>query len=112
LKSKQCHCDENKGNQVPHFLKERFLIPVHHPYSDFEDCGDFFDINLAGLTDSANFELVKFIGRKVEIETTSCTEGNKIRGKIYNVGIDFIELLKENGRIVMILKDNISQIHW
>jgi len=113
LKSEQCHCDEYKWDKDDHrFLKERFLIPVRFPYLDCEDCGDFFEINLAGLTDNLNFELVKFKGQEVEIETTLCSEENKISGKIYNVGIDFIELLNDHGRIVTILKDKISHIHW
>ena len=112
MKSEQCHCDEYKWNQEPHFLEGGFSIPIHYPNLDCEDCGDFFEINLAGLTDSANFRLVKYIGRNVEIETTSRTEGNIISGKIYNVGIDFIEILADNGKFIMILKDKISQIHW
>ena len=112
MKSNQCHCDEYKWNRESHFWGERFSIPVHYPNHDCEDCGDFFEINLAGLTDNLNFELVKCKGQEVEIETTFCSEENKISGKIYNVGIDFIELLNDHGRIVTILKDKISHIHW
>lgn len=109
--SEQRYLYEPSSNQDHHFLKGRFLIPVHYPCNDCVDCGEFFEINLAGLTDSVNFELVKYKDHEVEIETTTCKD-NKVSGKIYKVGIDFIELLKDNGRIVTILKDKISQIHW
>jgi hypothetical protein len=50
------------------------------------------EINLAGLTGNLNFLLLKFEGNDVEIDIILGDEIKKERGKIYNVGIDFIEL--------------------
>lgn len=112
LKSEHCYCGERGRNQNHPIMKGRYRIPVHFPRFDCVDCGHFFEINLAGLTDSMNFKLIELKGHEVEIETTLCAEDNKIKGEIHNIGIDYIDLLKENGVIVTILKDKISQIHW
>ena len=64
------------------------------------------------MTGNLNFQLLKSEGCNVEIDTASCDNMNKQRGKIFNIGIDFIELKKENDVIVTILRDKISQIIW
>ncbi len=101
-KRRECHCDT-------YFRKEKRIIPVSFPCCD---CDDRVRLNLAGLTGNLNFQLLKSVGCDVEIDTTISAGENKERGKIYNVGIDFIELKKENGTLVTILKDKVSQIHW
>lgn len=88
------------------FENDGCKVPVKFPC---ERCEDNFRVNLAGLTRNLNFNLLNSKGCKVEIETTS---GLQERGKIFDVGIDFIELKKENGDIVTILKDNIDEIQW
>lgn len=71
-------------------------------------CDDFFTINLAGLTENLSFQLLKFKGHEVEIETIS---GTLEHGVICNFGIDFIEIRKRDCTDVLILRDKISKIY-
>ncbi|KOP80561.1 hypothetical protein AMS59_04040 [Lysinibacillus sp. FJAT-14745] len=71
-------------------------------------CDKFFVLNLAGLTDNLNYELLRYKGQKAEIETVFCTIEC---GVICNIGIDFIEIKEQDGAIVTILKDKISRIY-
>ena len=80
-----------------------YQVPCHH-------CEDQFHINLAGLTDNLNFQLLKMEGCELEIDTTVGTHTRTERGKIHNVGIDFIEIQNDNGQIVTLLKDKINHI--
>ena len=98
-----------KCHRCTHFRKDGCRIPVSFPCCD---CNDPFRLNLAGLTENFNFQLLRSEGCDVEIDITFGATENKERGKIYNVGIDFIDLKKENGSIVTILKDKVSQIRW
>jgi hypothetical protein len=111
IKQTQYSPQAKKGEcQHDHYLiKEGCKIPAYFPQCD---CNHLIEINLAGLTGNLNFLLLKFEGNDVEIDTILGDEIKKERGKIYNVGIDFIELKTENGMIVSILKDKIGQIRW
>lgn len=71
-------------------------------------CDNFFTINLAGLTENLSFQLFKLKGHKVEIETIL---GTQEHGVICNFGIDFIEIKKSDGTVVLILRDKISKIY-
>ena len=93
----------------PYFMNHGHLIPVHLPCCHGNDD---FRLNLAGLTGNVNFKLSSFVGCDVEINTTFGTTKMKERGKICGVGIDFIDLKNENGMVVTILKDRVSQIRW
>lgn len=80
-------------------------IPVKYPYCD---CSRYKRLSLAGLTDNINFRLLKNAGREVEIETTFRME----KGRIYDIGTDYVEIKEENGLIVTMLKENIRHIRW
>ena len=84
---------------------ERCKKCVKYPLSF---CDDFFTINLAGLTENLSFQLFKLKGHKVEIETIA---GTHERGVICNFGIDYIEIKKNDGTVVLILRDKISKIY-
>ncbi|WP_144549568.1 hypothetical protein [Peribacillus simplex] len=101
-KKRDCHSDT-------HFKKDGCKI-----HAKFTSCRDdnTLCLNLAGLTENLNFQLVRFKDCVVEIDTIFGVAENKVRGKICNVGIDFLEIKKENGTIVTILKDKVSQIRW
>ncbi|SOC14983.1 hypothetical protein SAMN05880501_10815 [Ureibacillus xyleni] len=71
------------------------------------DCD--LNVNLAGLTDNLNFKLLKF--RKIPVKMTA-TNGFQLKGFTHHVGIDFVDIKKENGTIVRILKDKIAHIKW
>lgn len=66
-------------------------------------------VNLAGLTDHVNYKLVKY--RKIPVKLTAIN-GYTLTGKTYQVGIDYVEIKKENDTIVTILKDKIDRIKW
>lgn len=101
-KKSECHCNN-------HFCKEECKIQIN-----FSRCRDdnHLCLNVSGLTDNLNFQLLRFKDCEVEIETILGSTGNKVRGKVRDVGIDFIEIEEEKGKIVTILKDKVSQIHW
>lgn len=71
-------------------------------------CDNFFTINLAGLTENLSFQLLKLKGHTVEIETIL---GTQEHGVICNFGIDFIEIKKRDGTVVLILRDKINKIY-
>ena len=71
-------------------------------------CDHFFTINIAGLTENLSFQLLKLKGQRVEIEMLS---GKHEHGVVCNFGIDFIEIKKKDGTVVLILRDKISKIY-
>lgn len=71
-------------------------------------CDNFFIISLAGLTENLNFQLLKHKGCEVEIETIF---GTKECGVIYSFGIDYIEIKRSDGTVILFLKDKINKIH-
>ncbi|MGE7688751.1 hypothetical protein ACQKMI_06040 [Lysinibacillus sp. NPDC097214] len=71
-------------------------------------CDKFFVLNLCGLTNSLNYQLLKYKGQNVEIETVS---GTKESGILCSFGIDFIEIKEKDDTFVTILKDKISKIY-
>lgn len=102
-KDKKSKKSENQSNT--YLRKGSCKIPVQIPCPD---CNDFFDINLAGLTENLNFQLLRFEDSDIEIDTAS----GSVKGRICKVGIDFIEIKEKDGIIVTILKDKIIQIRW
>lgn len=88
-----------------HFSRDRCLKCSQYPCIG---CDKFFVLNLAGLTDNINYQLLRYKGQKAEIETVFCT---KECGVIWNFGIDFIEIKEKDGAFVTILKDKISKIY-
>jgi len=60
------------------------------------------------LTDNLNYQLLKYKGHNVEIETVF---GTKESGILCSFGIDFIEIKEKDDTFVTILKDKISKIY-
>lgn len=72
------------------------------------DCHDLIRVNLNGLRNDLNIKLFK--NRKLPIEIVT-TGGYRIGGKTEQVGIDYLDL-KKNDYIITILKDKIDHIIW
>ena len=102
-KNKDRKCRNDHKIRRDHFTNGGCSIPYQVPY---HHCGDHFRINLAGLTDNLNFQLLKMDKCELEIVTTDGTES----GKTYNAGIDFIEIRNDEDQIITILKDKINRI--
>ena len=67
-----------KSHRCTHFRKDGCRIPVSFPCCD---CNDPFRLNLAGLTENLNFQLLRSEGRVVEIDTTLGAAVNKVKRK-------------------------------
>ncbi|KGR74241.1 hypothetical protein CD33_19870 [Ureibacillus sinduriensis BLB-1 = JCM 15800] len=64
---------------------------------------------MARLNDNLNFKLMKNQHRPLEM----VTDGNRrFRGRTKHVGIDYVDLKGNNGRVTTILKDKIEYIDW
>lgn len=72
-----------------------------------------FHLRLAGLQGNLNFQLFRFKGCPVTIEL-ECKEGkiNEVKGKICNVGTDFVDILQDNKTVVTVLLNRICKITW
>lgn len=111
-----CHCKHHENKEHLHCHKCR---KCHHKNSckhcsscqtSFcDDCHDFFNINFAGLRDNLNFKLLENYKCRLSVELVA---GRPIKGKTCNVGIDFIDIKRDDGKIVTILKDKVSHIVW
>ncbi|GEM_PF-6455949 len=82
--------------------KIEFSLPCYQCKTDLH-------LNLAGLTDNLNFQLLqaKLKGSPVIVETNFGQE----KGKVKNIGIDYVELKQKDEEIIMILKSQIKCIH-
>ncbi|WP_338470567.1 hypothetical protein R4Z10_17465 [Niallia sp. XMNu-256] len=94
------------------FKVEGHCIPYEAPCHDCSDDHDHNNhrLNLAGLKDHLNYKLLTMSDCELVIHTTIGTHTHQEKGKIYNVGIDFIEIKNHNDQIITILKDKISHI--
>ncbi|WP_128102313.1 hypothetical protein [Paenibacillus sp. DCT19] len=69
-------------------------------------------LRLAGINNNLNFELFRHKGNRVIIEVSSGEKSEKIRGVLLNVGTDYVDIKKANGRVITILQSNIQKIEW
>lgn len=81
----------------------------HHHHVSCCDCSNFFDLNVAGLTNNLNAKLLKNRCRYMEITTSG---GYELIGRTDNVGIDYVDIKSLNGTVVTVLKDKIDHIKW
>lgn len=100
FKGKKKESEQNRHT----FHKDDCQFEVTFPC---RDCHDNIRLNLAGLTDNLNFKLIKSENRHVEVHTPCAIE----KGKIEQVGIDYIELANEKKQNMILLKDKINYIH-
>ncbi|WP_454193384.1 hypothetical protein [Paenibacillus sp. Marseille-Q7038] len=69
-------------------------------------------LRLAGLNHGLNFELFRHIGNVVVIEVVSGEKVEKIRGVLSQVGTDYVDIKKADGKVVTILQQHIHKIEW
>lgn len=69
-------------------------------------------LRLAGLNHGLNFELFRHIGNVVIIEVVSGEKVEKIRGVLSQVGTDYVDIKKADGKVVTILQQHIHKIEW
>lgn len=69
-------------------------------------------LRLAGINNNLNFELFRHRGNRVIIEVSSGDKTEKIRGVLCNVGTDYVDIKRSNGRVNTILQSNIQKIEW
>lgn len=67
-------------------------------------------LNVSRLTDNLNFQLISHHKRKVLIETLAPMI--VVKGRIYRIGVDYLDIKQKDGQIVTVLKDKIKKIYW
>ncbi|RLL43848.1 hypothetical protein D8M04_13140 [Oceanobacillus piezotolerans] len=97
--------EKKRKYKVDQFTVEGCKIPYQLPC---KDCKNHFRLNLAGLTENLNFQLLQEKDCKLEI-MVGPNQDTEI-GRIYNVGIDFIEIKNDDDKIITILKNKIVNI--
>lgn len=85
----------------------RRTINVHVP-----DCDDRIQLKLAGLTGNLNFQLFRQTGCRVIVEVECGEKKSLVRGTVCNVGTDFLDIRKKDGKVMTILRDRISRMKW
>ena len=75
-------------------------------------CDDRIRLSLAGLTGNLNFQLFRQQGCRVQIEFECADQRETVKGVIYNVGTDFVDLLRSNKTVVTVLTERICSISW
>lgn len=97
------HCNE-------FFLKDHCCSPLAFSHNDC--CNDHFHLHLAGLNGNLNFQLFSKKGccAKVHFECASATK--TVVGRVCNIGVDFVDILKDDRTILTIMKEKICSIQW
>ncbi|BDH61516.1 hypothetical protein MTP04_16460 [Lysinibacillus sp. PLM2] len=96
---------------IKYFIKKRQRNCVQHDRKCDGDnvipcyCNDFFKLNLAGLTDRLNYQLL-ICQSPIKITTLG---GLQLSGRTFQIGSDYIDIHSEQG-IVTILQDKIKHI--
>lgn len=95
---------ENKSCQKPRRIKFTTLrIPI---------CNDRIRPQLAGLTNSLNFQLLRKKKCPVIIEFDAAGEEELVTGVICSVGTNFIDIRKRDDSVVTLMPDRITRIKW
>ncbi|MFI2859158.1 hypothetical protein ACH6EH_18840 [Paenibacillus sp. JSM ZJ436] len=69
-------------------------------------------LRLAGINSNLNFELFRHKGSMVIIEVVSGEKSENIRGFLSQVGTDYVDIKKSDGKVVTILQSQILKIVW
>ncbi|MCM3782129.1 hypothetical protein M3231_04035 [Neobacillus mesonae] len=69
-------------------------------------------LRLAGLNTNLNFELLRNEGKPVIIEVVSGEKIEKIQGTLCQIGTNYVDIRKADGKVVTILQDSIHKIEW
>ena len=75
-------------------------------------CNKHFSLHLAGLTGDLNFQLFRRKGCCAKVELECASETKSIEGRVCAIGIDFVDILKNDKTVVTIMKQRICTIHW
>lgn len=84
--------------------KKKNVLKYYHCH-----CHQKIQLNLSGLTDNLNFQLLSNPKNNIVIQTIS--PDTNIEGKVYRIGIDYIDVQKKKGEIVTVWKDKIRKIY-
>ncbi|MEY8745534.1 hypothetical protein AB9M62_40485 [Bacillales bacterium AN1005] len=101
--SDDCACHQPISQNVVHREKCFKIIPGQKP---------LIKLRLAGINNNLNFELFRHKGNRIIIEVSSGEKTEKIRGVLCDVGTDYVDIKKANGRVVTLLQSNIIKIEW
>lgn len=110
------NCDL-KVNRIPddcacHQPISKHILHRNKCYQIIEGVKPLIKLRLAGINNNLNFELFRHKGNRVIIEVTSGEKSERIRGVLCDVGTDYVDIKKANGRVVTILQSNIQKIEW
>jgi len=75
-------------------------------------CNKHFSLHLAGLTGNLNFQFFRKKGCCAKVEFECESETKSLVGRVCAIGIDFVDILKNDKTVVTIMKQRICTIHW
>lgn len=89
-----------KGCDVP-FKVSPFFFGIYNPR-----------LNFNGLNGNLAFQLFRFKGCRVRIFLECPDMSEEVEGVICNVGTNFVDILKDDDKVVTILIEHICKIEW
>jgi len=81
-------------------------------FSHNNHCNDRFHLHLAGLTGNLNFHLFRKQGCCAKVEFECSSETQTVEGRVCDIGVDFLDILKDDKTTLTIMKQKICSIHW
>ena len=76
---------------------------------DLCDCEDYHRINTAGMKNNVNRKLNRCRNCEFDVTTVGCS---KKRGKVNQLGIDYVDIKERKGDIVTVLRDKVHYFNW
>jgi len=104
------------SNHYGHGHCEDFFLVDHccgpKAFSHNNCCNKHFSLHLAGLTGDLNFQFFRKRGCCAKVEFECASETKSLVGRVCAIGIDFVDILKNDKTVVTIMKQRICTIHW
>jgi hypothetical protein len=111
--NKACNCGCQKGkNRL--FHRRQFVVKENvSSIPTYNICGDpRVQLRLTGLNGNFNFQLFRYKGCRIKATVESAMSIQEIQGVVCNVGTNFVDIKREDGKIITIPQEKITRIEW